>query len=127
MSPFKPERVYLFSLSAKDVATTVHFYRDVVGLSLLPHHDHPPALELENGAYLVIVEGQTAIAREPGVPPFPAIAFVVKDLDEAVEHLQANDVELPWGIEEGRQERWVKFYDPVGNLIEFVQPDGDLH
>jgi hypothetical protein len=67
------------------------------------------------------VEGQPAFAREPGGSRFPALAFAVKDLGEAVEHLEGCGVELPWGVEARARERWVKFFDPAGNLIEFVQ------
>lgn len=123
MSPFKPDRVAVVSLWASNVPTLLHFYRDVVGLTLLPHHDHPPAFELGYGSYLVIVEGQPAFAQEPGGSRFPALAFAVQDLDEAVQHLQSHGVELLSGVETGASERWVKCYDPAGNLIEFVQFD----
>jgi hypothetical protein len=49
------------------------------------------------------------------------LAFAVNNLAEAIEHLESYNVELPWGVEAGATERWVKFYDPAGNLIEFVQ------
>jgi hypothetical protein len=49
------------------------------------------------------------------------LAFAVKNLAEAIEHLESHDVELPWGVEAGATGRWVKFYDPAGNLIEFAQ------
>jgi hypothetical protein len=52
---------------------------------------------------------------------FPAIAFAVEDLDQAIQHLQTHHVELPWGVEAGAEERWILFYDPAGNLIEFVE------
>jgi len=121
MSPFRPEQLAIVSLWAEDVPTTVRFYRHVVGLSLLPHHDHLPAFELGPGQYLAIVEGLPALAQEPGRSRFPVLAFAVRDLDEAVQHLQSYDVELVEGIETGASERWIRFYDPAGNLIEFVQ------
>jgi hypothetical protein len=76
---------------------------------------------LGHGLHLVIIEGQPAFAREPGGSRFPVLAFAVKDLAEAIEHLQNHEVELPWGIQAGATERWITFYDPAGNLIEFVQ------
>jgi len=118
--PFRPKHLAVISLRAEDVPKTVHFYRDVLGLALLPHHDHRPAFELD-GLYLVIVEGPPAPAQDSKSSRFPSLAFAVEDLDEAVEHLQAHDVHIPWGIEAGQEGRWVMFYDPAGNLIEFVQ------
>ncbi|MBI1882351.1 MAG: VOC family protein, partial [Chloroflexi bacterium] len=52
---------------------------------------------------------------------FPLVAFAVEDLDQAVARLHKYHVELPWGIEEGDNSRWVMFHDPAGNLIELVQ------
>ena len=117
----KPDRLAVVSLWADDVPTTVHFYRDVIGLTLLPHHGHRPAFDLGDGVHLVIVQGQRVSQRESGTSRFPSIAFAVQDLDEAVEHLEGHVVRLPWGIEAGPQARWVIFYDPAGNLIEFAQ------
>lgn len=120
MPPFRPKHLAVISLRAEDVPRTVHFYRDVLGLALLPHHDHRPAFDL-NGLYLVIVEGTPAPAQDSKSSRFPSLAFAVEDLDEAIDHLQAHDVDIPWGIEAGQEGRWVMFYDPAGNLIELVQ------
>jgi catechol 2,3-dioxygenase-like lactoylglutathione lyase family enzyme len=121
MSSFAPEHLVVVSLWAEDVPAVVHFYRDVVGLRLLAHHPHPPAFDLGHGGHLAIVGGQPAFGREPGGSRFPALAFAVQDLDAAVEHLEGRGVELPWGVEKSATGRWVKFYDPAGNLVEFVQ------
>ncbi|MGD2039499.1 MAG: VOC family protein [Anaerolineae bacterium] len=127
MSPFRPEQLAIVSLWAEDLPTTVHFYRHVVGLPLLPHHDHPPAFDLGSGQYLAIVEGQPAFAQEPARSRFPVLAFSVRDLDEAVQHLQNHNIELVAGIETGASQRWIRFYDPAGNLIELVQFDRTPH
>jgi len=127
LSPFKPEQLAVVSLWAEDVHASVHFYRHVVGLPLLPHHDHPPAFELGPGQYLAIVEGQPAFAHEPGGSGFPILAFAVRDLEEAVQHLHCHDIELVQGVERGASERWVRLHDPAGNLIELVQFDRPPH
>ena len=121
MPPFKPKHVALYSLWAAEVSTAAHFYRDVVGLSLLPHHDQRPAFDLGNGSCLVILRGQPVPARNADPPHFPRMAFTVDDLDKAVEHLEVHRVGLPWGVENDENSHWVKFRDPAGNLIEFVQ------
>jgi len=125
-SHFQAGRLVIVSLRAEDVPTAVHFYRDVIGLRLLPHHDHRPAFDLGNGTYLAIVRGQPAPEQEAGESAFPVVTFAVEDLDEAVAHLQAHDVELPWGVVQRGRQRWVLFRDPAGNLVEFVQSDGPL-
>jgi catechol 2,3-dioxygenase-like lactoylglutathione lyase family enzyme len=121
MTEFHVEHLLVVSLWAEDVATTVHFYRDTIGLPLVPDHHHPPALVLGGGACLAIVQGKPAFAREPGGRRFPAVAFATDNLDAAVAHLEQQGVEMPWGIEAAGGERWVKFYDPAGNLIEMAQ------
>jgi catechol 2,3-dioxygenase-like lactoylglutathione lyase family enzyme len=61
---FKSGRLAVVSLPATDVVASAHFYRDVVGLRLLPHHGHRPAFELENECFLVIVPGKASTALE---------------------------------------------------------------
>lgn len=127
MSSFKPKQLAVISLWAEDVSTTVHFYHDVVGLCLLAQHDQRPAFDLENGSYLVINRGQPVPARQQVPPEFPLLAFAVEDLERAIEHLEAHGVSMPWGLETGANSRWVKFRDPAGNLIEFVQFNKPVH
>jgi catechol 2,3-dioxygenase-like lactoylglutathione lyase family enzyme len=120
----KPRHVLVYSLWAQDVLTTVHFYRDVIGLDLIPHHGPHPAFGLGHGAHLVIGQGQCTLTRHPEHSPFPQIAFVVDDLDAFVARLEAHGIEMPRGIQEGPELRWVVFYDPAGNLIELAQSKG---
>ena len=120
MPPFRPGHVVAISLLAPDVPTAVRFYRDVVSLHVLPHHDDRPAFALAGGAHLVIVEGEPAPVQNSG-PAFPVLALAVDNLDRAIEHLQTRGVDLPWGVEAKGETRWVKFYDPAGNLIELAQ------
>jgi catechol 2,3-dioxygenase-like lactoylglutathione lyase family enzyme len=106
----------VLSLYAKDVPSTAHFYRDEIGLRLIPHHSGRLHFDL-GGVYLTILEGQPPSAAAH----FPVVAFSVDDLDVAIGRLQAHGVELPWGIEEYDGTRWVMFHDPAGNLIELVE------
>jgi catechol-2,3-dioxygenase len=114
-------RLAVVSLRAEDLPTTVQFYQDVIGLHILPHHQPHPAFELENDVFLVILQGHPNPKPVSKEERFPAIAFVVDDLESVIEHLKSHDVALPWGIEERAGDRWVKFYDPAGNLIEIAQ------
>jgi catechol 2,3-dioxygenase-like lactoylglutathione lyase family enzyme len=113
-------RLAVVSLWAEDVPTTAHFYRDVIGLTLLAHHGKQPHLDLD-GCYLTILKGCPVPAQNADPARFPIIAFAVSNLDTAVERLRTHDVEMPWGVEQDGLSRWVMFHDPAGNLIEFVQ------
>jgi catechol-2,3-dioxygenase len=121
MSSIRPDGVLVFTIWAQEIEATSAFYRDVVGLRLLPGHGGRVAFELGRGAHLVIAQGPPASDGDPGRERFPAVAFAVPDLDRAVEHLRARDVPLPWGIETHGQARWVMFHDPAGNLVELAQ------
>ena len=113
-------RLAVVSLWAEDVPTTAHFYRDVLGLHLLPHHGGRPHFDL-GGIYLTILRGKPSPARETDPQRFPVIALAVDDLDAALAPLHAHRVDLPWGIERDEHSRWAMFHDPAGNLIELVE------
>lgn len=113
-------RIAVISLMAEDVLACAHFYRDVIGLPFIPQHSEKPHFDI-GGTVLVLIEGRSTRQEAAGVGLFPLIAISVDDLDAAIQKLQAHQVELPWGIEGHKQERWVKFHDPAGNLIELVQ------
>ncbi|HJW91803.1 MAG TPA: VOC family protein [Anaerolineales bacterium] len=121
MSTFKIEHLAVVSLRTADLPATIHFYRDVIGLTRLAHHGHRPAFDLGNGLFLVIVEAGGEQNHISTSDRFPVLAFAVADLDQAVEHLNRFKIEMPWGIESDLNNRWVQFYDPGGNLIEFAQ------
>jgi len=112
-------RLAVVSLWAEDVAAATHFYHDVIGLRLLPHHGDRPHFDL-GGVYLTILRGRPMPAQNAVPARFPLVAFAVDDLDAAADRLRAHRVELPWGIEEDAGSRWVMFYDPAGNLIELA-------
>ncbi len=110
-------RFAVVAVWAEDVLAAAHFYRDVIGLTPLPHHpEDRPHFDLD-GTYLTIVHGHPTLSDSH----FPVVAFSVPDLDKAVEKLQLHNVELPHGVEAGPAGRWVKLHDPAGNLIELVE------
>ena len=57
-------RLAVVSLWAEDVPATAHFYRDVLGLRLLPQHGDRPNFDL-GGVYLTIWK---RVGAGPGVP-----------------------------------------------------------
>jgi catechol 2,3-dioxygenase-like lactoylglutathione lyase family enzyme len=113
-------RIAVVSLWAEDVPAAAHFYRDVIGLPLLPHFESDrPHFDL-GGTILTIICGR------PALPPgselrFPVVAFSIPDLDAGMEKLRTHAVNLPWGVESNASSRWVLFRDPQGNLIELVE------
>jgi catechol 2,3-dioxygenase-like lactoylglutathione lyase family enzyme len=114
------EDIAVITIWAEDVPKTAHFYRDVLGLELLPiHHAGRPHFKV-GGAYLTVLKGTPQPAENPEPIRFPIFAFRVSNLDQAVARLEAHGVDLPWGVEEQGESRWVMFHDPAGNLIELT-------
>jgi catechol 2,3-dioxygenase-like lactoylglutathione lyase family enzyme len=114
------EDIAVISLWAENVIATAHFYKDVLGLELLPQPHHgQPHFKVGN-AFLTILKGKPQPAEDPEPAHFPLIALRVSDLDQALARLEAHGVELPWGVEGQGNARWVMFYDPAGNLIELT-------
>lgn len=113
-------KLAVISLWAEDVPAAAHFYRDVIGLKLLPHHGGRPHFDLD-GVYLTILQGRPQPARDANPERFPLFAWAVDDLDAAIQRLHAHHIETPWGIESDSRSCWVMFHDPAGNLIELVQ------
>ena len=110
-------KLAVVTLWAEDVNRTADFYREVLGLRLLTvdrgrhHFDY-------GGGYLVILPGKPHRVESAMHPRFPVLAFAVDNLKEVVQRLESQNVDMPWGIEEDSDSRWVMFYDPAGNLLE---------
>ena len=112
-------------LYARDLETSVAFYRDVVGL----------AVKLEGDGYVEFVTRGTKFglydrARLGGLigreatdgGPAGQLVFLVRDADAQAERLQCMGVEIlagpvdrPWG------HRTLHVPDPDGNVVEFAQ------
>ena len=110
-------KLAVVTLWGEDIQRMSDFYQNVLGLPLAmvdrgrPHFDF-------GGGYLTILPGQPHRLQDLDQPRFPVVAFAVADLHEVIFQLQSHQVEMPWGIEEDSDLRWVMFYDPGGNLIE---------
>lgn len=105
---------------AEDVKRTADFYRDVLGLRLMMIDRGRPHFDL-GGAYLVILPGRPHKLEDSKQSRFPVLAFAGEDLDEVVHQLRSQGLEMPWGVEEDNDSRWVMFNDPGGNLLEIAQ------
>ena len=110
-------KLAVITLWGEDIQRMSDFYQNVLGLPLAmvdrgrPHFDF-------GGGYLAILPGQPYRLQDSIQSRFPVVAFAVEDLHEVIFQLQSHQVEMPWGIEEDSDSRWVMFYDPGGNLIE---------
>ena len=113
-------RIAVISLWAEDMATAVHFYRDVIGLNLMPRHGGDKYYFDLDGIALAIISGRPAIQPDLEMR-FPVVAFSVPDLGATIGKLSQHGVDMPWGVEKNDDCQWVMFHDPAGNLVELVE------
>lgn len=113
-------RLVVVSLWGENVSEMVHFYRDVVGLSLRDHHHDLPHFDM-GGSSLVILKGESLKPLNPEPERFPILAFAVEDLEHEINRLRKFGIDFPWDVEVGPGSRFVMFEDPGGNLIEYVE------
>ncbi len=107
-------RVAVVGVPAQDVARAAHFYRDTLGLQMLPHHAGPPHFRVGDTFLAVFERGQS------DAMPTPLIAFEVDDLDAAMAALKERGVVFE-GVHQEKESRWIKFYDSEGNVLELIQ------
>lgn len=113
-------KVAVVTLWAEDVPKAVHFYRDLVGLPLANLHGGMPHFVLGE-SILVIAQGKLQAPQNSAPENFPLIGFSVPDFEQTVKRLRQHQVEMPEGIIQGEDARWVLFHDPAGNLIELTE------
>ena len=110
-------KLAVVTLWGEDTDRMIAFYRDILGLALLTI-DRGRAHFDFGGGYLVILPGKP-LGVEDSIPPrFPVLAFAVDNLYEFIHQLESHSIEMPWGVEEDHDSRWVMFKDPGGNLLE---------
>ena len=108
-----------FTVLTDDVAKTVRFYGDVLGLvpGERPNFDFPGAwLYAEGRAILHIVGGRGREALRPGV--IDHIAFSARGLAGTLANLTAHDIEHICRQQAGSGVWQVFFFDPNGARVE---------
>lgn len=113
--------IHHVSLNVTDTERSLEFYRDLLGLAVLPRPEFP-----FGGAWLDAGDGrQVHLIETADVPPDLGqhVAFRVEDIDGVVDHLRAARVRIgdpsPVG---GTATRQAFAADPDGNRVEFSQP-----
>ena len=99
-----------------DLARSVSFYQDVLGLSLV-------WLERQQGHAAVDASGVLLVlsTHEPPGHGGPVIAFDIEDIEFVSTALREKGVHFPNGIDEHGGRRTARFADPDGNALELNQ------
>lgn len=113
--------IHHVSLNVGDAERSLVFYRDILGMTVLPRPDFAFA-----GAWLDAGDGrQVHLIEAPKVPQDVGqhVAFRVVDLDATIAHLRAAGCVIgdaaPVG---GTGIRQAFAFDPDGNRVEFTEP-----
>jgi len=118
----QPLGIHHVSLNVRDLAESLHFFVDVVGLK--ERTDRPTFsfvgswLDVGGGGqqlHLLEIEGFEAPAGQH-------FAMAVTDLDEAIASLRTKGVQVSEPQQLSAICRQAFFKDPTGNLIELNQP-----
>lgn len=113
------------SFAVADLEASLHFYREILGLEVIPRPDFGiPGAWLRTGTSQVHLiarpEGHEAV--QPGDEFTPLAnhqAFAVADYQKAIDHLKSHGLDvMETSPEQGQL--WVQ--DPDGNVIEFLIP-----
>lgn len=119
-------KLAVVTLWGEDVDRMSLFYQTVLGLPLVMVDSGRPHFDFGSG-YLTILQGQPSKIQDSAQGRFPVIAFAVDDLHEIIHRLNTHGVDMPWGVEEDSDSRWVMFHDPGGNLIEVAMMGINRH
>jgi catechol 2,3-dioxygenase-like lactoylglutathione lyase family enzyme len=107
-------RIAIVGVPAQDLVCAAHFYRDTLGLRMLPHHAGPPHFRVGDTFLAVFERGQS------DAMPTPLVAFEVDDLDAAMAMLKERGVVFE-GVHQEKEACWTKFSDSEGNMLELIQ------
>ena len=110
------KRIAVVGVPARNATRAVHFYRDTLGLPMLPHHAGPPHFKV-GGTFLAVFErGESFVASSA-----PLVAFEVDDLEADMAALAARGVVFEGGVRQDGEARWTAFRDSEGNELELIQ------
>ena len=115
------KRIAVVGVPAHDVARATHFYRDTLGLQMLPHHAGPPHFKVEDTFLAVLRHGESTAASGT-----PLVAFEVDEIDRVMSALVTRGVVFEEGVHQDGQARWTAFHDSEDNLLELIQLAGPL-
>jgi glyoxylase I family protein len=124
------QAVHHVALICSDYEKSKHFYVAILGLQVIAEHYRAARaswkldLALPNGTQLELFSFPNPPARpsQPEACGLRHLAFVVRDLDQAVAWLEANNIAVePIRIDEYTLNRFTFFQDPDGLPLELYE------
>ena len=124
--PFKPVTGAFFALSVSNMAASVQWYSEKLGLEVVLEAPGSVAVTVLEGGGLIV-----ELIRDPAARPRTGtrpellhgpfkVGFMVKDFERCVEELRAREVQIAFGPfpPQGNQRANVIIRDNSGNLIQ---------
>jgi catechol 2,3-dioxygenase-like lactoylglutathione lyase family enzyme len=112
----------------EDVATSVAFYTQYLGFTVLTNHA-PAFVDVIRGNLRLLLSGRTSSAGRAmpdGALPVPGgwnrFQIVVSNLNAEVERLKTQKLSFRNEIIKGPGGSQILLFDPSGNLIELFEP-----
>ena len=115
-----PRGIQHVALRVTDTVDAVAFYRDVLGMTVVPRPDPAPV----PGAWLEAGGQQIHLIQDDGPIGTPHFAITVEDLESTVAAIRARGVAV-FEVDHLPGAGYQAFVqDPSGNAIELNQPEG---
>ena len=118
-------------LSVHDLDASLHFYREMLGLTLVSEPDFRPVFLRAGDPAVTVPQLVVLVPLPAGTPPFPAakpgrtlhhLAFELApaDFDALRDHLTAQGLSIRTGQHPVIPSRTMYVDDPDGNEVEFI-------
>jgi catechol 2,3-dioxygenase-like lactoylglutathione lyase family enzyme len=113
------ERISAITLKVTDMARSVHFYNEILGLKVIYGGAHDAFTSLRTAgaqdAILNLEEGTCSSA-------WGRLIFHVKDVDELWAQLKARGLDAQGPRDASWGERYFHLHDPDGHELSFAKP-----
>ena len=115
------ERVSAITLKVTDMARSVRFYNEILGLEVIYGGPHASFSSLRTAraqdAILNLEQGTSSSG-------WGRLIFHVRDVDEVWAHLRARGLDAQPPRDASWRERYFHLHDPDGNELSFAKPLG---
>ena len=113
------ERISAITLKVRDMARSVRFYNEILGLEVIYGGKHAAFTSLRTAgaqdAILNLEQGDCSNG-------WGRLIFHVKDVDELWTYLKARGLDAPRPRDAGWGERYFHLQDPDGHELSFAKP-----
>jgi len=101
-----------------NLKSTVSFFRDTLGLSLIEQHESWAQFEMPSGQLFEVFGSKSSYYQ---LHACPVLGFQVEDVRAARKELESAGVEFVTGVFGNESEAWTYFRDPDSHIYELWQ------